>query len=168
MLYRSQAIILKKTDWGEAGQLFTFYTAGFGKVTAAGRGTKKVTSKLNGHLQFFSVIDTLFASGKRVEQLTGALMIKNFPTIKQDLKKTVVASYGLELLDRFTPEGQRDDRLYAVLNHLLEQLEIATDEHEKLLNIKNEFTIQLLTILGYRPPLDIAISGQRQIGRAHV
>ena len=64
MLYQTQGIILKRTDFSETSQLFSIYSSGLGKIEVIGRGTKKIKSKLNSQMQFFAVIDLEIARGK--------------------------------------------------------------------------------------------------------
>ncbi len=51
--YRTQGIILKKEDRGEADRLFTIYTKDFGKLELLAKGERKIKSKLRGGLELF-------------------------------------------------------------------------------------------------------------------
>ena len=99
MTHQTLGIILRKVDYGESGQLFYLYTQHLGKVEAVARGSKKIKSKLNGHLQFFATINLTIAKGKRFDQLAGAILDNNFTNLKNDFKKIILASFGLELTD---------------------------------------------------------------------
>ena len=86
----TSAILLRRINWGEASQLFTFYTRRLGKVEAIGRGTKKTGSKLNGHLQFFASVDLLIARGRNFDQLAGALLEERFFAINADFQQVLL------------------------------------------------------------------------------
>ena len=39
--YRTEAIIVRRTDFGEADRIVTLYTASYGKVRAVARGARR-------------------------------------------------------------------------------------------------------------------------------
>lgn len=49
--YFTEAIVLDKKESGEADSLLVLYTQDLGKITAKAKSLRKITSKLNGHLQ---------------------------------------------------------------------------------------------------------------------
>lgn len=155
-IYQTQGIILKKTDFGEASQLFNIYSRDFGKIEVVGRGTKKIQSKLNSHLQFFAIIDLMIAKGKSFDQLTGARIIKIFPQLKTDFRKTILASFGLELIDKLTKTNQLDEKIFSLLTDYLETINKKTIvKKEDWQVIKKSFVSQLMTVLGYKPSFQI-------------
>jgi len=60
----SQAIILSRTDFGEADRIITFLTPDRGKLKAIAKGVRKSRSKLAGALEVFSVSQILVLPGK--------------------------------------------------------------------------------------------------------
>ncbi len=160
---QTQGIILKKANWGERGQLFNIYTKDLGKIEVLARGTKKIQSKLNSHLQFFTVIDLGVVNGKNIDQLTGAIIFKSFSQLKGDFRKIILASFGLELIDNLTKPDHCDEKIFDLLLRFLEvidkkQIIKKTD----WLEIERGFIIQLMTFLGYKPTPEI-ISSQEKI-----
>jgi DNA repair protein RecO (recombination protein O) len=149
--YQTYGIILKKTDRGEVDQLFSIYTQQQGKITALGRGTKKITSKLNGHLQPFAIINLMVAPGKNFDHVAGAVIIKRFFNIQKDLKKIALASFGLELVDKINQAGQPEPKMFALLARFFSAIDsnLFTDREWHL--VRQAFIIKLLTILGLRP-----------------
>jgi len=160
--YRTPGIILKKIDWGEAGQLFSIYTRDFGKLSLSGRGTKKIKSKLNGQLQYFAVIDLVAAKGKNFDQLTGALILNNFKNIKSDFCKIAMASFGLELFERLTRANQVEHEMFDLLLKYLEVIEKMTRITKKnWLVVRQKFIIKLMTLSGYAPSADDMSTGKK-------
>jgi len=162
MDYQAQGIILRKTDWKETGQLFSIYTKDFGKIEAVSRGSKKILSKLNCHLQFFAVVDLSWVKAKTFDQLTGALISENFINIKNDLKKIMVASFGLELVDKLTKQNQPDEKIFILLTKFLglindNLITSAVDEKK----VKELFIIKLMGLLGYEPKGEVTQSSAR-------
>jgi DNA repair protein RecO (recombination protein O) len=153
--YQTQGIILKKADQGESDQLFSIYTVKKGKVRALGRGTKKIQSKLNSSLQQFSLVNLMIASGKNYDHVAGAQLVKNFSGIKKDLKKVILASFGLEVVDKLTKVDQPDTKIFTLLAKYLEAINDNSFTEEEWQIIKQAFVIKLLTLLGLRPKEDI-------------
>lgn len=154
--FYTQGIILKKTDWGEADGLFSIYTLDKGQVIALGRATKKIKSKLNGFLQPFAVLNLMIAHGKYYDHIAGVTIKHRYVSISGDLKKIILANYGLEIIDRLTKPDGPDENIYNLLNKYL----TALDENNFISSdwqlVKQAFVVKLLSLLGFTPPSDIA------------
>jgi hypothetical protein len=61
--YRTQGIILKTQDVGEADRVFTVFTKQFGKLRLRAVSERKITSKLRGGLELFYLSDIEFIQG---------------------------------------------------------------------------------------------------------
>jgi len=186
MTYQTQGIILKKTDHNEADQLFSIYTEKKGKILALGKGTKKIQSKLNSSLQHFAIIDLMIAPGKNYDHIAGVNLIKNFSQIKNDLKKIILASFSLELVEKLTKVGMPDSKIFILLIKYLsaindnsftphpfrsnrETTQLASYRkgagftQEEWRTIKQAFTVELLALLGFGPTADV-ISDPKKLG----
>lgn len=154
----TSAILLRRINWGEASQLFTFYTRRLGKVEAVGRGTKKIQSKLNGHLQFFATIDLLVARGRNFDQLAGAILEERFFPVPTQLQQVLLGSLMLELVDQLTKPHQPDQSLFALLRRSLAAVGSAAPlTKQRCAELQQQFTVELLGALGYQPPLSVAV-----------
>ena len=52
-LYRTEAIVLKRRDYGEADRLLTVFTPEHGKLVLLGKGGRKTQSRKAGHGELF-------------------------------------------------------------------------------------------------------------------
>ncbi len=154
--YQTQGIILKKTDYAEADQLFSIYTQDYGKVMALGRGTKKIQSKLNGNLKQFSLIDLMIAPGKNYSHVAGAVLSKNFSKIDGDFKKIVLGSFALELVDKLTKTDEPDSNIFNLLAKYLTAVNDHSFNDKEWRVVKQAFIIKLLSLLGFAPPVSVA------------
>lgn len=154
--YQTPAIILKITDRHEADQLFNIYTPKHGKIIALGRGTKKIQSKLNPQLQIFSLLDLMVASGRNFDHLAGAETVKSFSGIKKDLRKIILAGFGLEAVDKLTKLGQPEPEIFELLKKYLEFINGHKLTPAGFSAVKQKFVIRLLGILGFQPRPEIA------------
>ena len=155
MTYQTLGIILKKADQVEADQLFSIYPERNVKVLAIGRGTKKIRSKLNGSLRYFAVLDLLVASGKRYDHIAGVQVITNFPAIQNDLKKIILASFALELVEKLTKVGQPDDKIFTLLLKYFSALGGNSFGDQEWQIIRRAFMVKLLSLLGFAPQDEI-------------
>ena len=62
--YKTRALVFGKEDRLEADRIFSVFTREYGKLSIAGRGIRKITSKLRGGLDIFCVSDIEFIQGK--------------------------------------------------------------------------------------------------------
>ncbi|MFA6322424.1 MAG: DNA repair protein RecO [Candidatus Buchananbacteria bacterium] len=159
--YQTTGIILKISDRGEADQVFSIYTKSKGKILALGKGTKKIQSKLNGQLQYFSLVYLMIAPGKMHDHIASAEIVLNHPKIKSDLKKIILASFALELVEKMTRNGQPEPDIFLLLENFFKVVENETFDAVKINKYKRMFVVKLLGILGFAPPVGIINSEKK-------
>ena len=92
-LYRTEAVILRRHDFGEADKLLTIYTPAFGKLRVLAKGVRKTTSRKAGHVELFTHSRLLIAKGKTLDIVTQAETISAFLPIRVELALTSYAYY---------------------------------------------------------------------------
>lgn len=149
--YRTEAIILKRRDFGEADRLLTIMTPAHGKVDVIAKGARKPNSTKTGHVELFTRADILVHRGRDFGIAQQAEMITPFLPLREDLQRGAYANYCAELLDRFTEQG--DDDLADVYDLLGETLQNLCDDEDLRLVIRY-YELQLLELVGFRPELN--------------
>ena len=76
--YSTQAIILKRFNYGEADRILTLFTDKHGKITVIAKGVRKPQSRKRGHVELFNHIKAYIVNGKSLGILTEAETIHNF------------------------------------------------------------------------------------------
>ena len=147
--FRSEAVVLRRTDFGEADRLLTLYTRDFGKIKAVAKGARKPQSRKTGHVELFMRSNFLFASGRDIAILTQAEMVEPYAALRDDLIRSTYAAYVVELLDRFTVEEDKHSGIYQLLADALGWL--ATQED--VLLVARYYELRLLGLAGFRPQL---------------
>src|SRR5512141_1003694 len=148
--FRAEAVGLRHSDWGEADRLLVLYTREQGKVRAIAKGARKLTSRKAGHLEPFTHVKLQLAKGRDLLIVTQAETIDAFSALREDLTRTGYASYVIELLDRFTPEGEAGvPSLFRLLTETLSRL---ASEADPWLAVRY-YEMRLLDFLGFRPQL---------------
>ncbi len=148
-LYRTEAIIVKRTDFGEADRLLTVYTPERGKLRLIAKGVRKPTSRKSGHVELFTHSRFLVARGRNLDIVSQAETIHAFRPLREDLLRTTHAYYVAELLDRFVEEAIENRPLYDLFLATLGWLCEADD----LRLAARFFELRLLALVGYRPQL---------------
>lgn len=147
---KTRAIVLRRMELGEADRLVGLFTAERGKLKAVNRGARKVLSKLAGHLEPFTLLDCQLQEGRTFSTITSADTIDPFIGIRNDLQKTSLALYFLELVDALIVEEQPQPVVFDLLH---ESLALLNTDQDKIDLLTNVFTFRLLVELGYRPEL---------------
>ncbi len=153
-VYKTEAVVLKRANLGEADSIVTLYTPNLGKIRAVAKGIRRPKSKLCGHLDLLTRSTLLLAQGQNLDVVTQCQSIEYFPLVKNDLKRIGCALYVAELLDQFTVEQVENYPVYRLLNDDLLWLGEARDPDIVL----RHFELQLLGHLGYKPELYYCLS----------
>lgn len=148
-MYRSEAVVLRRQDLGEADRLLTIFTPDRGKFRVVAKGVRKPRSRKAGHLEPLTRARLMLARGRELDIITQAEAIDLFPSLRDDLIKLGQASYAVELLDRFTVEEGASQRLYELLVDTLDRLEAGNEAAVAL----RFFELRMLDLVGYRPEL---------------
>ena len=147
--YRTEAIVLRRHDLGEADRILTLYARGYGKIKAVAKGVRKPASRKAGHLELFMQSDLLLAQGRTLDVITQVQTIEPFLSLRDDLEHATYAGHFVELLDAFTEEADENDTLYHLLTSGLSWLCLTSD----LQRTARYFELRLLDAVGYRPRL---------------
>lgn len=148
-VYRTDAIVLRRQDFGEADKLLTLYTPMLGKIRVLAKGVRKPKSRKGGHLELYTHSNLLLAKGRSLDIVTQAETIHSFLGMRRDLRRTSCAYYAAELLDRFTEERVENNPLFELFLNALSWLADAEDPELAL----RYFELHLLDYVGYRPQL---------------
>ncbi len=118
-VFRTDALILRRQDFGEADRLLTVLTPEHGKIRAIAKGTRKPTARKTGHVELFALVDMLIARGRELHVVTQAETKEPFLLLREDLMRGAYADYVVELLDRFTAEQDTSRAEFELLSHAL-------------------------------------------------
>jgi len=151
--YRTQGIIIKKQDRGQADQLFTIYTKDFGKLEILGKAIRKIKSKLRAGAELFYFSEIEFIQGKAYKTLTDAILIDKFENIRKDLERLGVCYQISEVLDNLVKGQERDEKIWQLLNEVFNKL---NNRQLSIINCQLSyyyFLWNLFSLLGFKPEL---------------
>lgn len=151
--YRTLGLIIKRENRGEADQVFTIYTADFGKLEILGKAIRKIKSKLRGGIELFYLSEIEFIQGKIFKTLTDAILINRFPLLRSELERLKTAYKIAELSDRILEGEEQDEKIWELLNDVFQKLNNLQTAVSNLQFAYYYFLWNLLSILGYQPEL---------------
>lgn len=146
--YKTEGIIIKRRNFGEADRILTVFTKRFGKIQVKAVGVRRITSRRSPHVELLNLSVLTLHKGKSLPILTEAQTIEDFSSIKDNLTKVGFAYHLCELVDGLCPENQENRRAFFLLEDVLDRLE----KEDDIVSAVHEFEIELLTTLGYYKP----------------
>jgi len=146
-----EAIVLRLTDYGEADRIVSFFTREEGRLSGFARGAKRSRRRFGGALEPFAHLSLqLKIPYSGLATIETADIVSIHPGIRVDLSQIGCAAYACELVERLTPEGEENPRLFRLLSCYLQRLDSAPPSPSD----RRLFTVNLLKILGYQPALE--------------
>lgn len=163
MLHKTEGIVIRSKDYGEAHKIITIFSPTLGKISLMARGAKKTRSRLSSLCQLFTHGQYLFylANPKTMGTLSQGEIINSFRYLRVNLLQTAYAAYFAELVDRFTDDGERNAYLFDLILSMYRYLEEEKDP-DILARI---FEIKMLITGGYQPQLTQCLNCGRKEGR---
>lgn len=154
----TKAIILSRTDFGEADRIITLLTPEAGKLRLVAKGVRKSKSKLAGGIELFSISDVTYINGRgELGTLISARLDKHFGTIVQDIDRVQLGYELIKLLNKITedhPETAYFD-LLAQSFAALDEAAVPTDL------VRVWFEAGLIRLGGHEPDLFTDTDGNK-------
>lgn len=145
-----EAIVVGMMDYRESDRIVHLYAKEHGRLSGVARGAKKSVKRFGGAFELFARISFSFLPAENLVAIGTAEPLTIYPGIRASLAKIAHASYACELVTALTPEKLPNSRVYRLLSAYLEHLDISPEDPSD----RHFLEINLLNILGYRPPLD--------------
>ena len=151
-LLKTEAIVLRAKNYNEADQILTLFTHKAGKIAAIVKGVKKPKSRLRGGVQVFSHTNLVLYLGANLATVTGAETINTFSLLREDLTRMSYAAYLAELIDSFTPPGEKDEEIFRLALMGLYLLSI-----EEPWLVARALETKILMQTGYQPQMESCV-----------
>jgi len=147
-----KGFVLKEFNAGESGKRIVVFTNEMGKVTLRVNGGKNANSKYLSATQLFCYSEFVVYEGKGFLSVTQSDVIESFYPLRQDIVKLSYCSYILELVEKTSFEGIKDDSLVELLFRTLSL--VAKTEYSVLLAV-SIFEIKYLQLMGLLGEMDV-------------
>jgi DNA repair protein RecO (recombination protein O) len=153
--HKTKGFVLHTLSYSESDLIVTFYSHDFGKLKGIAKGAKRSKKRFTNVFEPFSLTDIIFSRKNRdtLAFIESCSIIDHYHTIRQDLEKTLIASYFIDLTDHFSPEGKTNEKLFQLLQDFL----IILGQEKASYCAIRFFEMRLLKLTGFEPTLDHCI-----------
>lgn len=145
--YKTEGIILKRNNYGEADRILTIFSKHYGKIRVMAKGVRKLSSRKAGSLELFNQSILFLVKGRNLDLITEAQPLNLFKEWRKDLEKISSAYYFCELVDKLTPDNQPQPAVFDLLRQAFLKLKILSGPR-----LTREFEEKLLKELGFGVP----------------
>lgn len=151
--YSAEAIVLRKSNFGEADQILTLLTRYRGKVSAVAKGIRRTTSRKGGNLDLLNLVKAYLAEGKNLDIITEVELISAWPSLKSDLERVALGYQLAELANGVLTESQESRAAFDLSVETLKYLEVGSKPELML----RGYQVKLLGLVGFEPQLERCI-----------
>ncbi|MBA2881684.1 DNA repair protein RecO (recombination protein O) [Desulfosalsimonas propionicica] len=162
--FSTPAILLRRIDHGDHDLIITFFSREKGRIPVIAKNAKKSRKRFSGLLEPFTVLELVCRSPRRggMPVLQEAAMQTPFAEIRDDVVKTLYASYWAELLCGWLEEYRPQAKIYRLLYYALRGLDrnLAAPAEMSII-----FQVRFLTLAGLAPRMDGCVACQTPLDR---
>ncbi|GBE31853.1 DNA repair protein RecO [bacterium BMS3Bbin05] len=151
MLHRTEGVVLRTRDYGEADLIVSFLTRDFGIIHTFARSPRKTKSRFGSSLEPLSYVKLSFwgKENARLPRLTQSDIIKSFQKLRESVDCFLRVSELLKVILICSPERDVSYNMFVFLLRALSEFESGCLNPLIMLSIK----IKLLKITGFAPRL---------------
>lgn len=150
MQLKTDGLIIKNLNVGEADRIVTILTRGKGIIRASARGARRVNSRLSTATRLFCYSNFTIFKGRDIYIIDDAEPLEFFLGLNDDLEKLALAQYFAQL-DGFLAPEEESAELY--LRLILNALHLIVNSSKPLKLIKAVYELRILTMSGYMPDI---------------
>ena len=146
----TKAIVLTRTNFGEADRIITVLTPDHGKVTLMAKGVRRINSKLAGGIELFCLSEISYLVGRGdMGRLISSRLDIYFSNIVHDINRTMYGYEVIKTINRIT-EDLAGKEYFMLLKSCLAEL---NENRLSLSLLQIWFGLQLLKLTGHTPNL---------------
>jgi DNA repair protein RecO (recombination protein O) len=161
--YKTEAIVLRARNYGEADKVLTVFTRGLGKIQAIAKGVRKPQSRLRGGIQPFTLSLMALNTGRTWDIITQTEPRAVWVGAQASLERLVLASYLAELIEALLPEREGNDQVFDLACRAFAGLSAPDPEL-----IVRAVEMKLMNLMGYKPILDRCAQDGKPLGGDHL
>jgi len=149
MLQRTEAIVLRTTEFGDADLIVTWFTRDLGLRKGFAKGARKFKSRFGSSMEPFTHVQLslLGREGAELPRVTQADILNSFYTLREDLTLLLTLAGHVQIITGLLHEGEPHERKFSLFLAALKALEKASNRDV----IDLAFRIKFLWMAGYGP-----------------
>ena len=150
MYLKTQALVLRVTDYNDRDALLTVLTPNYGKLTVKARGLRRKNSPLIAPCQLLAFGEFTLFEYKGTHMVNEAASIELFQPLRKDLVKLSLGAYFAQVAELISQEDLPNPELLSLVLNCLHALS-RMDEPER--KVKAVFELRCACLAGFLPDL---------------
>lgn len=151
MLIGIKGLVLKVIQRTDSDRLIVLFTVERGKITVCAKGSRSAKSKLLPCIEPFSYSEFILYEKDGFFWIKEGVLIENFYSIRENIKKLALASYICDVLDIAVYENMEEPEL---LRLALNSLFAISTDLRPLNTVKAVFEMRTSALLGFAPNVE--------------
>lgn len=157
---KTEAIILRRTNYGEADRILNLLTPDKGKISAIAKGVRKSKSKLAGGLELFATSNVTVGEGRgEMGLITSARLIRFYKNILHDYDRMQFGYELIKITNKATETITEPD-FYYLLSDAFAYLDELTIDYQI---VELWFRLQFSALLGRGLNLSTTTDGSKLV-----
>lgn len=148
----AEGLCIKSIDYGDADKLVTVYLRGKGKLLCRARGVRKPNAKLKQAVAPFNYGNYTLFDSNGYYTLRTCETVNSHLNIVRNIERYYLSLFMLELLDRFSREGDDTDELLDCVLDFLDSITLNPS-----LGVCNAYLFQFIERAGFGMPINSMI-----------
>lgn len=144
--FTCQAIVLKRSNFGETDRILTILSQDFGKFSVVAKGVRKLSSSRSASIEPGNLISAYCIVTKTLPLLTQTKLLSDTSTARESLAQMKQLHQLLEILDQLFVEIELDPEIFALI---LNTRALILTRHAPVAQIRERLEL-LITSLGYQ------------------
>lgn len=149
-LFKTEGVVLRRINLGEADQIVTLLTPDFGKISCLAKGCRKLTSIFCGRVELYYRLRVTGYWGRDLGYLKEVEVLEDTRLADLSLPRHHALTMAAEATYKLIPEEQNTEDVYPLLCQTLELLK--TGDHPEA--ALDRYLQRLLHVLGFMPPAE--------------
>lgn len=153
MIIRTEAVVLRRMDYGETSQIVTVFTREKGKIAVLAKGARLPKSRFGSSLQPMSYSQVVFyyKPTRQLQTLSESSHVYAFHGIGRQLEKLALGQRIMELVAALLQDEEQNPMVF---NLLVQTLDALNQAEERVGNVLFYFQLRLASLLGFDPHIN--------------
>lgn len=123
-ILKTEAVVLKKLDYGDSSKIITLFSEKFGKVQGIIKGARSPKSRIGAIADTLNLVNVIFYNkhGREIQLISQIDLVSNFTNLKNNLDGLKYGTAIAELFVLLIADSDEHPRLYSGLKKILEVL----------------------------------------------
>jgi len=164
---RTEAIVLRATDFGESDRIVHLFTRDFGRVRGVAKGAKRSLKRFVGSLEPLVRVDLRFFEKRNADlvRIEASTLRAQFPGIRACLEKYGEACLVVEIVTLATGEREVHRPLFDTLARGLALIDRLEDWPAKGEGVGRLLETRVLSLVGFEPEVTACVRCRKALDR---